>query len=158
MESAPPNPVHSPTTLPIFLANLPESAQWALQELSYTGSLSNHIRSLSLGQAIAVSDGSYADNRGTAAWILTNQHNSISGLCSIPGIPRFHSSYRSELGGLYGILLVVWAIEQVHPSLAVHLSIYCDGLEAIRKSSLPLRWARGSPTQYNLLGAIWHLR
>ena len=42
--------------------------------------------------------------------------------------------------------------------LPIRLSIYCDGLEAIRKSSLPLRWARGSPTQYDLLGAIWHLR
>ena len=158
MESAPPPSAPTPTIPPDFLSQLPESAQWAHQDLSYSGSLSNLILSLSLGQAIAVSDGSYADNWGTAAWILTNQHNSISGLCSIPGTSRFHNSYRSELGGLYAILLIVWAIEQVHSSLDIHLSIFCDGLEAIRKSSLPLNRARGSPTQYDLLGAIWHLR
>ena len=158
MESAPPPPEKSSTTLSNFLANLPKEAQWALQDLSYTGSLEHLLLSLSRGQAISASDGSYADNWGTTAWILSDQNNSISGLCSVPGAPRFHNSYRSELGGLYGILLVVWAIEQVHPLLAIRLSIYCDGLEAIRKSSLPLRWARGSPTQYDLLGAIWHLR
>ena len=133
MESVPPSPRASPSTISEFLASLPDSATWALQELSFTGSLPKLLSSLPLDQAIAVSDGSYADHRGTASWILTNQHDSVSGLCSIPGVARFHNSYRSELGGLYGILLFLWSVEQVYPAIDIHLSIYCDGLEAIRK-------------------------
>ena len=40
----------------------------------------------------------------------------------------------------------------------VNLNIYCDGREALRKASIPLRWARGAGAQYDILGAIWNLR
>ena len=42
--------------------------------------------------------------------------------------------------------------------LVVNVNIYCDGQEALRKASIPLRWARGAGAQYDILGAIWNLR
>ena len=45
-----------------------------------------------------------------------------------------------------------------YPTLNITVSIYCDGLEAVKKSSIPLRWARGAPNHYDLLSAIWNLR
>ena len=139
-----PAPPVAPTHRNIFtfLANQPPSAQWALHSVTLDGNFPSLLQSLEVGGAIAVSDGSFGNASGTASWIITNQIDSVSGLCILPGLDRFHSSYRSELGGLYAILQVVWAIEQVHPNVTVTLDIHCDSLSAGRQSFRPLQWPR----------------
>jgi hypothetical protein len=57
---------------------------------------------------MAVSDGSYKDTYGSAAWTIgtEDKENLLSGRAVCPGGPEDQSSYRSELTGLYAILAV----------------------------------------------------
>ena len=134
------------------------TAKWACHSIDLNQDFHALLVSLRTGGAIAVSDGSYANGAGTAAWIVTDQCNSISGLCVLPGSPSYHNSFRSELGGIYGILHFLWCLEQSFPGEPFYLAIYCDGLEAVKKASCPLQWARGAGPQYDLLSAIWKFR
>ena len=115
-------------------------------------------QSLCLGLAIAVSDGSFLPPLSTASWIFSNEVDLLSGLCCVPGHKGYQDAYRGELGGLYGIVLIVWALEQFFPEDPYILSIYCDGKEAGVKAGQPLDQAWGLYPQHDLLSAIWSLR
>jgi hypothetical protein len=58
---------------------------------------------------MAVSDGSYKDLFGTAAWTIgtDDTEHIISGHTICPGGPEAQSAYRSELTGLYSILAIL---------------------------------------------------
>ena len=139
------------------LKTLPKSAQWALHSVNQECSLTTLRQSLCLGSAIAVSDGSFLPPLSTASWIFSNEVDSLSGLCCVPGHKDYQDAYRGELGGLYGIVLIVWALEQFFPEDRYILSIYCDGKEAGVKAGRPLDQAWGLFPQHNLLSAIWSL-
>ena len=66
------------------------------------------VESIKSGTAIAVSDGSYKDDIGTAVMILeapTGEQLTVS-IC-VPGPPECHDVYRSELAGILSILCIV---------------------------------------------------
>ena len=65
----------------LSLTNQPPSAQWALHSVTLDGNFPTLLQSLKVGGAIAVSDGSFGNASGTASWIITNQTDSVSGLC-----------------------------------------------------------------------------
>jgi hypothetical protein len=62
-----------------------------------------------LATIMAVSDGSYKDLFGTAAWTIgtDDTEHIISGCAICPGGPEAQSAYRSELTGLYSILAIL---------------------------------------------------
>jgi len=62
-----------------------------------------------MGMAIAVSNGLFQKDCGTAAWIMkgTNFENYIQGSMITPGTLRDHSSFCSKAAGIYGILLML---------------------------------------------------
>ena len=78
----------SHSSLSYYFQQLPLSAQWALRHLEFEGNLQLLRRSLSLGTALAVSDGSFISPFSTASWTITNQSDSMSGLCCVPGIDK----------------------------------------------------------------------
>ena len=82
----------------------------------------------------------------------------MAGLCCVPGLDKYQDAYRGELGGLYGITLAIWALEQYYPTDQYSLDIYCDGQEAQRKAGRALDDCWGLYAQQDLLGAIWSLR
>jgi hypothetical protein len=57
------------------------------------------------GDAIAVSDGSFKEDYGTAGWTLRGQDDDIfmTGVNVTPGKSSTQSAFRSELSGLYGV-------------------------------------------------------
>jgi hypothetical protein len=56
----------------------------------------------------AVSDGSFKNGHGTAAWIVVISPTcTISGSSVAPGEPEDQSAYRSKLTGIYGIVLTI---------------------------------------------------
>jgi len=84
-----------------FIAKTPE-AEWAFQELHSTSNGKDIAQALSSGTCMAVSNGSYKDLFGTAAWILTNSASvQLLGLTMVPGSPGDHASYCSKLAGIY---------------------------------------------------------
>jgi hypothetical protein len=88
------------------------------------------------GTAIAVSDGSYKDGRGMAAFILETSNNfdltgRIVGVNSIPGETVNHSSYRSKIGGVSGIVETVGILCDRHSITAGAIKVGLDGEQAM---------------------------
>jgi hypothetical protein len=80
------------------------------------------------GSAGAVSDGSFKDKFGTATFtIIDGCDSSIIGLNIGPGHPSDQGTYRSELVGLFGIILVVNALCLWADISEGAIEIGCDG-------------------------------
>jgi len=88
---------------------------------------------LSEGIGYAVSDGSFQDTAGAAAWIIEGSTLTVRliGKWHTPRPPDAHSSFRSKLAGIVGILytLTFWAPMTIKP----HFRITCDGLSVITR-------------------------
>jgi hypothetical protein len=86
--------------------------QWAIQEITTSNEGQAMATAIKNGTAIAVSNGSYKDGHGTAAFILKTSNNydrtgRIVGVNSIPGEPIDQSSYCSEIVSMSGIVETV---------------------------------------------------
>ena len=59
-----------------------------------------------MGMAIMVTDGSYKDQDGTAAWIIESQNGEefVMELSITPGSPEIQNAYCSEVTGILAIL------------------------------------------------------
>jgi hypothetical protein len=111
--------------------------QWAIQEITVTDEGTAMAQALRNGTAIAVSDGSYKDSRGTAAFILEPSVHSdttgrIVGVNSIPGEPEDHSSYRSEIGGVSGIVETVGILCAQYSIKSGAVEVGLDGDQAMK--------------------------
>jgi len=88
------------------------------------------MEAIQAGMCKAVSDGSFKDGISTAAWILQNPATliSLTGNTKIPGAFNDQSAYRSELGGLISLVLMIQQICQYYKINTGHVSIACNGL------------------------------
>jgi hypothetical protein len=87
--------------------------------------------------AIAVSDGSYKDGRGTAAFILAISNNfdergHIVGVNSIPGEKEDQTSYCSKISGVSGIVKTVGIICKWHSITSGVVKVGLDGDQAMK--------------------------
>jgi hypothetical protein len=86
--------------------------------------------------AYSGTDGSYKDGHGTAAFRIQNdQGDKITGCNITPGLQEHQSAYRSELGGILGILVLLDLLQQ-HYALTIHqfiITCNCNsaGLESL---------------------------
>ena len=92
-----------------------EEGKWALRDVLASDDIDEIIADIIKGTAIGVSDGSFKDQFGTASWVIENAKGTqrITGNVLIPGHHTDHSAYRSEIGGLYGLVLMTELIKQV---------------------------------------------
>lgn len=138
--SLPPSP---PTSFLESLQSTPPHDKWAIEYTRVLGDVRIWIFHLIAGTAIAVADGSLKHKRGTAAFILTHDlhtHASdsfLQGAARVPGTEDDQASYRSELVGILGILIVLKAVLRFHPISYGKLTIALDNLEAGKKG---LEW------------------
>jgi hypothetical protein len=108
----------------------------------------------------AISDGSFKNTWGTAAWTIgiTEHKQYISGQVVCPGGADAHSSYRSELTGLYVILAIMNHFCEYYQIEEGSIEIGCDGLSALQTSfDQGLNLLSDIP-DYDLIGAIYHMR
>jgi hypothetical protein len=118
-----------------MLESLPPASKWVIQEYALPTNLAPFIASIKDGSARAVSDGSFKDRFGTAAFtIIAERDTSIIGLNIVPGHPSDQGAYRSELAGLFGNILVVNALCQWAGISGGAIKIGCDGLSALNKA------------------------
>jgi hypothetical protein len=91
---------------------------------------------LTENDAYAISDGSYKDTYGTAAWLIKGIAgvNTISGCILYPGIDEDHSSYRSELSGICALVSVVNSLCFHYKITEGSITIGCYGDSALKKS------------------------
>jgi len=91
------------------------------------------VQAIEAGTAIAVSDGSFKDGCGAAAWTIegATATDKITEACLVPGNTNDHSAFRSELMGLLGIMLRLHDIQEKHGETTGRLRVYCDGKSAL---------------------------
>jgi hypothetical protein len=108
--------------------------------------------------AIAVSDGSYQESFGSAAWVLegTTAKGQITGVVGTPGHGASQSSYRSELTGLYCIVLTVNKLCAHYGLTDGGIIVGCDRESALEQAFGQKDITLADPC-YDLLLAIRHL-
>ena len=109
-------------------------ASWATQYISSPSDASSIIAGISQGTAIGVCDGSFKDSMGTSAFCLQATDASpvrILGCNLIPGHPQDLTPYRSELGGIYGLVKLVHDVVTKHAILSGSITVACDCKSAL---------------------------
>jgi hypothetical protein len=100
---------------------------------------------------IAVSDGSFKQEHGTAAWIVhLSELCEISGEMVTPGMKTDQSAYRSELAGIYGIACTIWLLEKEYGAIG-KVTAACDGISALRQVAKPFDFIDPNLPQYDLI-------
>jgi hypothetical protein len=101
--------------------------RWSVQNLQIQGDLNRLLQTIEDGTAYSGTDGSYKDGYGTAAFRIQNDlEDHITGFNITPGLQEQQSAYRSELGGIVGILVLLDLLQQ-HYDLCIHrFVITCD--------------------------------
>jgi hypothetical protein len=109
---------------------------------------------------LAVSDGSFKNTFGTAAWTIgTEEHSHLlysSVVC--PGGPGDQSAYRSELTGLYVSMTIINHLCNFYKIEEGQVELGCDGLSALHTVFEQGMALRSDIPDYNLVRAIDHLR
>ena len=125
-------------TIREILATRPPADAWATEHLHISDECKSLAAAILQGTATAISDGSYhPDSRiGTSGFILRglNRHLSAAGANVIPGSPEEQSSYRSELGGISGVLAVVSATCDKYDLQEGCITFGLDGEQALKKA------------------------
>jgi hypothetical protein len=100
---------------------------WSVQHLQIQGDLNWLLQTIEDGTAYSGTDGSYKDGYGTSAFRIQNDlGDQITGCNITPGLLQQQSAYRSELGGIVRILVLLDLLQQ-HYDLHIHrFVITCD--------------------------------
>jgi hypothetical protein len=106
-----------PTQFDDVCTHLPLLDQWAVDECWHSDNGFLVADAIGDGTALAISDGSYKNERGTSAFLLqglSKEQGRILGVDCTPGDPSDQSAYRAELSGISGILATLSIICQIH--------------------------------------------
>jgi len=90
-------------------------SSWGIQ-LETQGQEQRVVEAIQQGTTVAVSDGSFQDQAGLVAWTIksdTKQHQ-IRGYGQTLGAAQDQTAYRSELFGIWGILIMLQQIMEPH--------------------------------------------
>ena len=110
--------------------------KWAVQSCSMTDGGATVAEAIWNGWAIAVSDGSYKDQFGTAAYVLkgdTGTHHMVA-VVVVPGDHHSQSLFCSELVGLYGIIHMMDLLCKTFAITTGSIQVGCDGLSALTQT------------------------
>ena len=152
-----PPPKPPPGTLYETFHSFPD-ATWICKWVQEPPNLEEFAASLFQGQGLGVSDGSchLTWDLCSAAWTLWTPLGELRGGGTIPGPTRSSTSYRGELGGLLGLVLVLHALESLFsPTHSYDIKLACDGLSALTKSLLSGReYFNSSNKDFDLISRI----
>ncbi len=127
-----------PTSLEEARLSLMPMDLWAVDVLIHDDDGASVAAAILDGSAYAVSDGSYKQNRGTSAFLLEGRDgetNRVTGLNEIPGAPSDQSAYRSELGGISGIIATVDCLCRFHHVSSGSINVRLDGEQTLLNAS-----------------------
>jgi len=134
---------------------------WTSSVISYPSSMPDLFVGIRQGTAIAVTDGSFKDGLGTAAYSIQPQLDSSVSAAYIlvnctPGQPEDVDAYRSELGGIYGVIKTTNALCASNQITQGSMTLACDCLSAITNLSKKYDPGPGQP-HHDLLSHIRYL-
>jgi hypothetical protein len=149
------------TSLQACMASLLSNAR-VFDCVQFHGSSESLAQSIREGTCSCVTDGTYKDQHGTAAWKiidLDKPKHSIKGQVVTPGFPYQQDSYRSELSGLCASVTAINALILYHGLLEGSIMLACDNISAIRMTSYdPLGTNPSLCAQYDLVMAIQQIK
>jgi hypothetical protein len=124
----------APITLAQRIQACPENIRWAVERFAVADGGVMLADAIRRGQAVAVSDGSYKDAFGTAAYVLegVNSDNRLVVVLISPGTPDDQTSHRSELAGLFGIVVMVNLVCEHFEITEGAVEVGCDSQNALR--------------------------
>jgi hypothetical protein len=142
-----------------FLQHLQMAAQgerWCFSHLDMEDDGQIIALAIQQGEAIAISDGSFQDIYGTAAWVVegTDSNGRALGAVVVPGSAKDQSAYRSELAGLYSILVFVKQLCEFYQISSGSIELGCDGQSALDKAFNYVSLIRVEDANHDLLQAI----
>lgn len=115
---------------------------------------------LAQGTAIAVTDGSYKDHMGTAAFTFRCDEHATESLTFVlmtPGMPDEITPFRAELSGLYGIAKFLCRIHRQFELTHGSIRIVCDCKGALDRTTSAYPPKTKHPN-YDLLHEIYQLK
>ena len=123
-------------------AQAPTLEQWILQQHNdwKWGSLSAPLdngeeiaTALQGGTCLAVSDGSFRRDRGTASTVIEGHNRKYNARADVwvSGPPEAQSAFRSELTGILATVLLVNSIAEYHSVGSGKIDFFCDGKSAL---------------------------
>ncbi len=90
--------------------------------------------------ARVVSDGSFKNRFGMAAWVYYNNETNVllsSDKLVTPGYPEDQSSYQSKISRIYGIVATIVEMELFHDLGGGSIKVACDGESALHRCFKP---------------------
>jgi hypothetical protein len=131
-----PNPPPPATRQPLEGIRLARDAgfAWAISELSVDNNAAILASAIVRGTAVAVSDGSFKNHQGTSGFVIEGdaREGRLVGVNVIPGEPDCQTSYRSEIGGVAGILEALHCVCESHDITSGAVEIGLDGDQAMK--------------------------
>ena len=118
------------------------------------------IEAIRQGTAIAVTDGSYKENMGTAAFTFRaspQDPRSLTFVHMTPGMPHELTPYRAEVGGIYGIAKFITRLTTPLANISGSITIACDCKGALDRVALPYS-PQPKQKDFDLLWEIHQLR
>jgi hypothetical protein len=108
---------------------IPVNDQWAIQSFDcpYNGAVI--AQAIIQSNAIAVCDGFYKDNFGTAGFVMQSwdqQESRIIGANVTPGHEQDQNPYCSKLGGIFAIIVIVKALTTKYDIRQGTIELGCD--------------------------------
>jgi len=133
-----------------------EYAHWAFASYKTTDNGKQIASAFLHGTCEAVSDGSYKDGSGTAAWMIQDMtsKNILSGTAIIPGHSSDQSTYRSELGGIFSIVAMIHNICAYYNITKGQIQIACDGLGPLTQCFAKYQNPSPSTAHFDMITSI----
>ena len=133
----------------------PDDNQWASTVLRRPSHMQHLIHGIRTGTAIMVTDGSFKDGLGTAAFALRGHLMDLDGVDAVNMTPGWHGEidpYRAELGGIYGCISFANLLARQYSLSSGSITLACDCSSALIRLQ-QLRSPKPSTAQYDLLMA-----
>jgi hypothetical protein len=135
---------------------------WVLDGIQIKGSLECIVRSIRQGTCTCVTDSSFKDNHGTAAWKildLDNPDHVMEGQVVTPGFPYQQDAYCTELSGLYASVVAINALTTYYKITDGSCTLACNNISANRMASYDAIGTNpASCAHYDLVMAIQHIK
>jgi hypothetical protein len=124
-----------PRTLDQRIQQSPEGMRWAVAKYAVADGGKTLAEAICKGTAIAVCDGSFKDELGMAAYVLEGETtaNRIVVVLVTPGNAEDQSSYRSELSGIFGVVVMVHLVCEHFAIKDGSIEVGCDCESALRQ-------------------------
>jgi hypothetical protein len=142
------------------LSGIHPDAKWVIDHVEVMGDCS--AWAFSRQHALyGVSDGSYKDNFGTAAFVVgvvDHLQVCVRGRVVTPGSRDEQNAYRSELAGIYAITVIHWALCEFFNVKHGHIELACDGKSALHQAQWSEDFINTQHPHYDLILAIRVIR